>query len=193
VNARRTLYSLLALATLGAAPVAGAPALKAGTFDPPREAPDFSLQSSEGGKLALRDYRGKVVVLGFGFTSCTEVCPITLATLSQAHRKLGVAAADVQVVYITVDPERDDPARMKKYLHAFDPTFVGGTGRGDELAAVRKHYGVSAEKHGTGSSYTVAHSSFTYLVDRRGQLRALMPYGRAADDYVHDLNILLAE
>ena len=87
----------------------------------------------------------------------------------------------------------DNPERMKKYLQAFDPSFVGGTGRADELAAVRKNYGVTAEKRGTGSSYTVAHSSFTYLVDRRGQLRALMPYGRAADDYVHDLNILLAE
>ncbi|HKS55714.1 MAG TPA: SCO family protein [Steroidobacteraceae bacterium] len=193
MNARTVLYSLLTLAVLGAAPVAGAPALKAGTFDPPREAPDFSLQSSDGGKLALRDYRGKVVVLGFGFTSCTEVCPVTLATLALAHRKLGAAAAGVQIVYITVDPERDDPAQLKKYLHAFNPTFVGGTGRADELAAVRKNYGVTAEKHGTGSSYTVAHSSFTYLVDRRGKLRALMPYGRAADDYVHDLGILLAE
>jgi protein SCO1/2 len=193
MNARTVVYSLLTLAAFGAAPVAGAPALKAGTFDPPREAPDFSLQSSDGGKLALRDYRGKVVVLGFGFTSCTEVCPVTLATLALAHRKLGAAAAGVQVVYITVDPERDDPAQMKKYLHAFNPTFVGGTGSAAELAAVRKNYGVSAEKRGTGSTYTVAHSSFTDVVDRRGKLRALMPYGRAADDYVHDLNILLAE
>ncbi|HEX4970603.1 MAG TPA: SCO family protein [Steroidobacteraceae bacterium] len=193
MNARTVLYSLLTLSVLAAAPVVSAPALKAGTFDPPREAPDFSLQSSGGGTLALREYRGKVVVLGFGFTSCTEVCPVTLATLALAHRKLGAAAADVQVVYVTVDPERDDPVRMKKYLQAFDPTFVGATGRAEQLAAVRKNYGVSAEKRGTGSSYTVAHSSFTYLVDRRGQLRALMPYGRAADDYVHDLNILLAE
>src|SRR5262249_26788073 len=128
VNTRPLLYSLLTLAALGAAPVAGAPALKAGTFDPPREAPDFSLQSSDGGALELRSYRGKVVVLGFGFTSCTEVCPVTLATLALAHRKLGAAAADVQVVYITVDPERDDPAHLQKYLHAFNPSFVGGTG-----------------------------------------------------------------
>lgn len=141
----------------------------------------------------MREYRGKVVILGFGFTSCTEVCPITLATLAQAYRKLGAAAADVQVVYVTVDPERDDPERMKKYLQAFHPSFVGATGRAEDLAAVRKNYGVSAEKRGTGDNYSVAHSSFTYLVDRRGRLRALMPYGRAADDYVHDINILLAE
>jgi len=193
MNARIVRSMLLSLAALVAAPVASAPALKAGVFEPPREAPPFSLQSSGGGKLELRNYLGKVVILGFGFTWCTDVCPVTLATLTQARRKLGPAADAVQVVYITVDPERDGPARMKEYLHAFDPTFVGGTGQADELAAVRKDYGIFAEKHAKGSSYSVAHSSSTYLIDRHGRLRALMPYGRAADDYVHDLRILLAE
>ena len=193
MNARTVRFVLLALAASVAAPVASAPALKAGVFDPPREAPNFSLQSSAGSTLQLRDYRGKVVVLGFGFTWCTDVCPVTLATLRQARSKLGPAAADVQVVYITVDPERDDRARMKEYLHAFDPTFIGGTGGAAALAAVRKDYGIVAEKHVKGSSYSVAHSSYTYLIDRRGQLRALMPYGHSAEDYVHDLRILLAE
>ena len=193
MNARTVRFVLLALAASVAAPVAGAPALKAGVFDPPREAPNFSLQSSAGSTLQLRDYRGKVVVLGFGFTWCTDVCPVTLATLTQARRKLGPAAQGVQVVYVTVDPERDSPARMKDYLHAFDPTFIGGTGGAAALAAVRKDYGIVAEKHVKGSSYSVAHSSYTYLIDRRGQLRALMPYGHSAEDYVHDLRILLAE
>jgi protein SCO1 len=193
MNARTLRCMFIALAAIAAAPVTGAPALKAGVFDPPREAPQFSLQSSSGGKLELRSYRGKVVILGFGFTWCTDVCPVTLATLQQVRRKLGAAADDVQIVYITVDPERDNPARMKAYLHAYDPTFVGGTGAADELAAVRRDYGIVAEKHVKGSSYSVAHSSFTYLIDRRGQLRALMPYGRGPDDYVHDLRILLAE
>jgi protein SCO1/2 len=193
VNVRNLLYGLLLMSALGATAGGAAPALKAGTFDPPRDAPLFSLQKAGGGTLALRDYRGKVVVIGFGYTSCTEVCPVTLATLAQARRKLGPAAADVQVVYITVDPQRDNPAHMHEYLRAYDPTFVGGTGAPGALAAVRKDYGVTAEKHGTGSGYSVAHSSFTYLVDRRGRLRALMPFGHAADDYVHDLQILLAE
>jgi protein SCO1 len=193
VNARTARSVLLTLAAIVAAPVAGAPALKAGVFDPPREAPNFSLQSSGGGKLELRSYRGKVVILGFGFTWCTDVCPVTLATLTQARRKLGPAAGDVQVLYVTVDPERDNPARMKEYLHAFDPTFIGGTGGATELAATRKDYGVFAEKKVKGTGYAVAHSSSTYLIDRRGRLRALMPYGHSADDYVHDLNILLAE
>jgi protein SCO1/2 len=194
VNARGPLYVLLTFAVLAATAVASsAPALKAGVFDPPRAAPDFSLQSSEGGALTLRSYRGKVVILGFGFSSCPDVCPTTLATLAQARRKLGSAAADVQIVYVTVDPERDSPQRMKEYLHAFDPTFIGGSGPADQLAAVRKDYGILAEKKVKGSSYLVAHSSYTYLIDRRGRLRALMQYGRGPDDYVHDLKILLAE
>lgn len=193
MNARTVRHMLLTLAAIVAAPLANAQALKAGVFDPPREAPLFSLQSSGGDKLELRSFRGKVVILGFGFTWCTDVCPVTLATLRQARRKLGRAAEDIQVVYITVDPERDDPARMKEYLRAFDPTFIGGTGAANELAAVRKDYGIFAEKHANGSSYSVAHSSSTYLIDRRGRLRALMPYGHSADDYVHDLQILLAE
>jgi protein SCO1/2 len=166
-------------------------ALKAGVFDPPRAAPDFALPGSNGAELKLSTYRGKVVLLGFGFTSCAAVCPITLGTLAQVHKKLGAQASDLQVIYITVDPERDDAARLKKYLTAFNPTFVGGTGTDAQLAAVRKDFGIAAEKvAGPDGSYT--HSSFIYLIDREGRLRALMPFGHLADDYVHDIRILLA-
>ena len=170
-----------------------APVLKAGAFDPPRQAPDFDLLSSNGGELKISAYRGKVVLLAFGFTSCTAVCPTTLNTFAVARHQLATAAADVQVVYITVDPQQDDAARLKKYLGSFDPTFVGGTGTEQQLAAVRKDYGISAQKQVLGDSYTYAHSSFTYLIDRRGRIRALMPYGHSPDDYVHDLTLLLKE
>jgi protein SCO1/2 len=170
-----------------------APALKAGSFSPPRQAPDFSLHGSDGNELRLSNYKGKVVLLGFGFTSCPDVCPTTLATLAQTRRKLGAAASDVQVVYITVDPERDVPARMKQYLASFDPTFVGGTDTAQHLEAVRKEYGILAQKKTYGGDYTYAHSSYVYLIDRSGNLRALMPYGHVPDDYVHDLQILLQE
>jgi len=166
-------------------------ALKAGVFDPPRVAPDFVLSGSNGAELKLSAYRGKVVLLGFGFTSCAAVCPITLGTLAQVHKKLGAQAGDLQVVYVTVDPERDDAAKLKKYLAAFNLTFVGGTGTTAQLAAVRKDYGIAAEKvAGPDGSFT--HSSFIYLIDRDGRLRALMPFGHVADDYVHDIRILLA-
>lgn len=170
-----------------------APTLKAGVFDPPRQAPELSLEGSDGNELKLSRYRGKVVVLGFGFTSCPDVCPTTLAVLAQARRKLGDAGKDVQVVYVTVDPERDDAGRMKKYLGAFDAGFVGGTGTAEQLARVRREYGIAAEKKADGSSYSVAHSSSIYLIDRSGRLRALMPYGQTPDDYVHDLKILLTQ
>src|SRR5215470_4850131 len=81
--------------------------LRSGTFEPPREAPAFSLDGSNGQKLSLRDHLGKVVILQFGFTFCEKVCPVTLAHLTEAYRKLGSAARDVQLIYVTVDPERD--------------------------------------------------------------------------------------
>lgn len=184
------LLTLMLTAASGAAAPAG---LKAGVFDPPRPAPDFSLRGSDGHELKMSRYHGKVVLLAFGFTSCTAVCPVTLNTFAVARRKLGREASDVQVVYVTVDPERDVPERMSKYLAAFDPSFVGGTGTAADLAAVRKDYGVSARKVPTDDGYTYAHSSFTYLIDRTGLIRALMPFGHGPDDYVNDLKILLKE
>ena len=166
-------------------------ALKAGVFNPPREAPDFSLRGSDGTALTLSHYRGKVVVLGFGYTSCPNVCPATLAVLAQAHRKLGALGAQVQIIYLTVDPERDNAERLKQFLAGFDPSFVGGTGTPAQMAAVRSSYGVTAQKVGSGSNYGVAHSSFIYLITRDGKLRALMPFGHRADDYVHDISMLL--
>ena len=188
----RTVAALVLMLVASAAP-ASDPALKAGVFDPPRLAPDFSLAGSDGHELKISQYRGKVVLLAFGFTSCTEVCPTTLNTFAVTHRKLGGAAADVQVVYVTVDPGRDVPTRLAKYLRSFDPSFIGGTGTEEQLAAVRRDYGVSAEKKIVGDDYAYVHSSFTYLIDRKGRIRALMPYGHSPDDYAHDLTILLKE
>lgn len=166
---------------------------KAGVFDPPRAAPEFSLAGSDGHELKMSHYRGKVVLMAFGFSSCTAVCPITLNTFAVALRKLGPAAQDVQVVYITVDPKRDVPARLAKYLSGFDPAFIGGSGSEEQLAAVRKSYGISAERKVVGDDYTYIHSSFAYLIDRSGRIRALMPYGHSPDDYANDLTILLNE
>jgi protein SCO1 len=194
IRSLRTLAAgVTALLLAASAAAASLPELKAGVFDPPRQAPDFSLQGSDGHELRISHYRGKVVLLAFGFTSCTEVCPTTLNTFALTRRKLGPAAADVQVVYVTVDPDRDVPGRLAKYLGSFDATFVGGTGTEAQLAVVRKDYGVSADKKKFGDDYTYAHSSFTYLIDRTGRIRALMPYGHSPDDYVHDLTILLKE
>lgn len=191
-GARRALTAALALAACGAR--AAAPvALKAGVFEPPRAAPEFAqLRGSDGKELKLARYRGKLVLMSFGFTSCPAVCPTTLATLAQARKQLGAQADAVQVVFVTVDPERDDPARMKTYLAAFDPSFVGATGSAAALEAVRRDYGVTARKVAMGDSVSFDHSSSIFLIDPQGQLRAQMPYGRDAKDFVHDIQRLLA-
>jgi protein SCO1/2 len=182
------LLSLVCAAALGAEPRV---ALKAGVFEPARMAPDFTLRGSNGADLTLSRYRGNLVLLAFGFTSCTEVCPITLAVLAQARKELGASGAALQVVYVTVDPERDSVDRMHQYLANFDPSFLGATGTELELAAVRKAYGIVATKIPTGNGYGIAHSSSVYIVDRDGSLRAMMPFGRSAGDYVHDVKLLL--
>jgi protein SCO1/2 len=182
-----------ASATTSAAAPAAAPALKAGVFDPARPAPDFRLRGSDGADLTLERFRGKAVLLAFGYSHCNDVCPVTLATLAAARKSLGADAKGMQVVYITVDPDRDTPARLKTWLAAFDPSFVGGTGTADALAAVRKSYGVDAKKIPRGDGeYGMAHSSSVWLIDPAGRLRAMMPYGHEPQDFAHDVRLLLA-
>ena len=156
-------------------------------------APELALSGSDGQPLNLARFRGKIVLLAFGFSNCGEVCPITLATLAGARKKLGNdAARDVQIVYVTVDPERDPAAQMKKFLGSFDPTFVGGVGTRAEIDVAQAKYGISSVKNmNPDGSYTIGHSSSIYMIDRAGGLRAVMPYGHPVDDFVHDLKILL--
>ena len=192
VAAVAAMPALGGLAPAGATSPPAKPPLKAGVFEPPRTAPDIRLQGSDGRPFELARWRGKVVLLEFGFTNCAAVCPITLATLAQARRELGAAASDVQVAFVTVDPERDDVPRMRTYLAAFDPTFVGATGTAPALEQMRRGFGVQATRVPMGDGYAVDHTSSVFLIDRAGRLRAMMPYGRPAQDYVHDAHILLA-
>ncbi len=198
VSFLRVCALLLACAMLQpGAPAWAAPApvkLKAGVFEPPAAAPEFVLQGSNGTDLKLANYRGKVVLLVFGFINCPEVCPTTLATLAEARKTLGKEADAVQVVYVTVDPERDSLERIKKYLAAFDPSFVGGTAKPQVLEAMRKRYGVVAAKlESPTGGYGMNHSTSVFLIDRVGRLRAMMPYGHGAKDFVHDLRLLAAQ
>ena len=170
---------------------ASADQLRAGEYDPPRAAPEFALQGSNGAQVTLEPYRGKIVLLTFGFLHCAAVCPTTLATLAQARQQLGEKKVSVQIIFITVDPERDTAARMRDYLAAFDPSFIGATGDVQALAKVRMDYGVTAVKEDAGPDYAMAHTSSIFLIDRHGKLRAMMPFGHDAADFAHDIEILL--
>jgi protein SCO1/2 len=193
---RISLAMLLGTALAGAAepPRLSPPSdlFKAGTLSPVMPAPELALAGSDGKPFSIARFRGKVVLLAFGFSNCGEVCPITLATLAAARKKLGAEAADVQVAYVTVDPERDTAAQMKKFLGSFDASFVGGVGTRAQLEAAYESYGISVSKvTNPDGSYTLGHSSSIYMIDREGGLRAVMPYGHPVDDFVHDLKILL--
>jgi protein SCO1/2 len=194
---RRLLPLLLAVSLAQAeapqpAPAA-APAFKAGVLSPVMTAPPLVLQGTDGQPIDLARFKGKVVLVAFGFSNCGEVCPITLATLAGTRKKLGAEAArDVQVIYVTVDPERDTEALMKRYLASFDPTFIGGVGTRAQIDAAQRSWGISSSKVvGADGSYTIGHSSSIYMIDRKGGLHAVMPYGHPSDDFVHDLRILL--
>jgi protein SCO1/2 len=190
------LVSLLVLGSpLAHAAAAGeGNGFKSGVFDPPRTAPDFVLQGSSGSPVSLSQYRGKVVAMAFGFTHCPTVCPVTFANLARVYEQLGPAAKDVQVVFITVDPDRDTPPRLHEFLTFFNPAFVGATGTPAQLEAVRQAYGVTTERvpaQGDGLGYQIHHSSSLFLIDRGGQLRLLTPFGKSSDDILHDIKLLL--
>jgi protein SCO1/2 len=195
----RTCALFLACALLAGLPRVGVGqandvSFKSGTFDPPRLAPDFELQGSNGSAFKLSRYRGKVVALAFGFTHCVRICPTTLSTLAQVSTKLGPDADKLQVVFVTVDPERDSTTRLKEFLALFNAGFVGATGSSSELQAVRQAYGVTINKEkeqDESMGYQVHHSSSIFLIDREGKLRLFVPFGKSADQIVHDIKLLL--
>jgi protein SCO1/2 len=193
---RLMICRLLVLCGLALAANASAASLKGGIFDPPRVAPDFTLPGSNGKPVTLSSFRGKVVILEFGYTSCADVCPVSLAALTTARKKLGALAKDVQVLFVTVDPERDSLKILNAYLAPFDPTIIGIGGSTQQLAKMRNDYGITATRRPVGDSktdYTVGHSSYLYFIDRKGALRSMLPFGRPADDIAHDATLLLKE
>ncbi|MCS7222769.1 MAG: SCO family protein [Anaerolineae bacterium] len=188
------LVALVVIAARYASPLFDRPYTFHGSrFDPPPLAPDFTLIDQEGRSVRLSDYRGRLVLLFFGYTHCPDVCPTTLAKLRYALQELGEVAREVQVIFISVDPERDTPEVVKRYLSHFDPTFVGLTGRPEEIEAVTQAYGVYVEKEEVGSAagYLITHSARTYVIDREGRLVLTFIYETEPQDIVADLKQLL--
>jgi protein SCO1/2 len=153
----------------------------------------FQLLDHNGQPRALSDFHGKVVVVFFGFTHCPDVCPTTLAELARAVKQLGPDGERVQVLMVTVDPERDTPEVLKQYVTALDPHFVGLTGDPDAIARTAREFKVFYQKSpgATPETYSVDHSSGSYVFDPQGRLRLLVTYGQGADVFAHDIAQLL--
>jgi protein SCO1/2 len=154
---------------------------------------DFALTDAAGAPHTLGDYRGKVVVVFFGYTHCPDVCPTTLAQLAQARRLLGADGGRVQVLFVTLDPGRDTPPLLARYVQAFDPGFIALTGTEQQIEAAAREFKVFFQKVAgpTPDSYTLDHSSGSFVFDPQGHVRLYLRDGATADQIVPDLRHLL--
>ena len=154
---------------------------------------DFRLIDHNGKARTLADFRGKAVVVFFGYTQCPDFCPTTLSELAAAMQKLGPDASRVQVLFVTVDPERDTRDVLARYVPAFDPSFLGLYGDEKATSEVTKEFKIIYQKQpGTEpGSYTVDHSAGTYIFDPQGRLRVYESYGPGPEVYAHDLREVL--
>lgn len=152
---------------------------------------DFRLLDPDGRERTLADFRGKVVLVFFGFTQCPDVCPTALARASEVKQLLGADGERLQVLFISVDPERDTPEVLRAYTAAFDPTFLALYGDPARLAETAQQFQVVYQKVPTGASYTMDHTSVTYAYDPQGRLRLKLPHGASAIEYAADVRKLL--
>lgn len=157
-------------------------------------AKDFSLHDQNGKLRTLADFKGKAVVVFFGFTQCPDVCPTTMLEMANAMKTLGSDADKVQVLFITLDPERDTAELLAKYVPAFDPRFIGLRGNAAETEKTAKDFKVFYQKvpGKTAGSYTLDHTAGSYIYDPQGRIRLFVRYGQGVEPIVHDLKILLS-
>ena len=153
----------------------------------------LDLNDHTGKPRHLQDFRGKAVVVFFGFTHCPDVCPTTLAEMAQVVKSLGADGDRVQVILVTVDPERDTRDALAKYVTAFDPRFLGMYGDMEKTRQVAKDFKIYFEKRKSGSSYSVDHSGQSYVIDPQGRLRLFVRHDRISRDLADDLKVLLKE
>lgn len=169
------------------------PELHGTVLQAPERAADFTLVGGDGQPVHLSDFAGKWTLLYFGYTFCPDICPTTMADLHTARVALGDKADDVQVIMISVDPERDTPETVGRYATAFDPTFVGLTGTPEQIDAAATPFGVYYAKEGATSAgnYLVSHTSTVLVIDPEGRLRFVIPYGVGGEAIASDLRYLM--
>ncbi|TAK42469.1 MAG: SCO family protein [Betaproteobacteria bacterium] len=186
----RASFALLAAALLAACQPAG-PKFKSTDLTGADYGRSLALADHNGKPRTLADFRGKLVVLTFGFTHCPDICPTILADLAGVMQSLGKDADRVQVLFVTVDPERDTPELLAKYVAAFEPRFLGLYGNAEATARTAKEFKVFYEKRKSGESYSVDHSAQSYVIDAQGRLRLFVRHDRIAADLGDDLKTLL--
>ncbi|HEV2609917.1 MAG TPA: SCO family protein [Noviherbaspirillum sp.] len=154
----------------------------------------FTLTDHTGKTRTLADFKGKAVVVFFGFTQCPDVCPTTMAEMANVMKELGPSADKVQVLFITVDPERDTQQLLAQYVPAFDPRFLGLVGDKAATDAVAKEFKVFYQKvpGKTPGSYSVDHTAGSYVFDPQGRIRLFIRHGQGPEPIVHDLKMLLS-
>ena len=184
-------YRIITLAILATILIASCgmlkPSLKGAVITPPLTAAEINLTDHNGQPFQLSTFRGKVVLVFFGFSHCVNECPATMAIIRQALDTVGNASKDVEVVMVSTDPATDTPESMKEFMGRFNPKFLGLLGTPDQLAKSWKDYGVTVLDGGE------THSSFTYVVDKKGKLRETFVPDATPDNVASDLKVLLAE
>jgi protein SCO1/2 len=191
---RIAIACLLGLAALiaGCDSSPKAPAFQLTDITGAQFARDFQLTDHNGKTRTLADFKGKVVVIFFGYTYCPDACPTTMGELALVMKELGKDAGRLQVLFITVDPERDTPVVLSKYVPAFHPDFLGLYGDADATARTAKEFRIIYQKQPLkDGGYTVDHSAGSYLYDTAGRVRLFAQYGRGAQPLLHDIRLLL--
>ncbi|MFT4173724.1 MAG: SCO family protein [Rhodocyclaceae bacterium] len=151
----------------------------------------LSLPDQDGKVRTLADFQGKVVAVFFGYTMCPDVCPTTLSMLSAVKKALGADGDTLQVVFVSVDPERDQPEQMGRYVRAFDAANVALRGTPEQTAAVAREFNVFYQKNGSGPNYTMDHTAGIYVFDPQGRPRLFVRNGETPERLTHDIRLLL--
>ncbi len=160
----------------------------------PEPAFDFTLSGSNG-DVSLSDFRGKVVLIYFGYTFCPDICPGTLANVAQALRSMGDKAEEVQLIMVSLDPERDTPEKLAEYMGHFDPSFIGITGTKAQIDEVTALYGIFYQKAegSEATNYLIDHTATLMVLDREGFLKLVFPYGVTSEEIADDLKYMLRQ
>lgn len=186
--------AVAAFTLAGCQPAPQSPAFQATDITGAAFARDFRLADHNGQVRTLADFKGKVVAVFFGYTHCPDVCPTTLSDFAAALQLLGPQAERVQVIFVTVDPQRDTPDLLKQFVPAFNPGFLGMVPDAETLKALAHEYKAVYQKTAVKAvdDYLIDHSAGTYIYDPQGRVRLLMPYGSSPDMIAQDLKTLLA-